>query len=130
MVDPVPILVLEDLVKLPVASEWKQLGLQLGVPNHRLLQIQCNNRHSPDFAQECFTDMFHWWLNNGGDARHKRLACALIAIGKRELAQQFQEDGGITHQYLVDQTQSSDSCKAGGVATLLISLMSFLTAHS
>lgn len=65
-----------------MASEWKQLGLQLGVPNHRLLQIQANNQHSPDFAQECLTDMFHWWLNNGHNVKHKRLASALIAIGK------------------------------------------------
>jgi len=111
-----------------MASEWKQLGLQLGVPNHRLLQIQLNNQHSPDFAQECLTDMFHWWLNNGHNVKHKRLASALIAIGKRELAQQFQEDGGITHQYLVDQTQSLDSCKTGGVATLLILLIA--SGHS
>jgi len=39
----VPPSALKDLVKLPVAAKWKQLGLQLGVPMHRLQQIQANN---------------------------------------------------------------------------------------
>jgi len=91
MVDLLPAFELRDLVKLPVAAEWKQLGLQLGVPNHRLLQIQCNNQHSPYIAQECLTDMFDWWLNNDSDPTHEKLARALIAIRKGELAKQFQD---------------------------------------
>ena len=38
----IPSLALKDLVKLPVGAEWKQLGLQLGVPLHRLWWIQAH----------------------------------------------------------------------------------------
>ena len=91
----VPPSALKDLVELPVAAEWKQLGLQLGVPLHRLRRIQANNSNCPDFAQECLTDMFDWWLNNGHDKTYERLERALNTIGKRELARQFHESGEI-----------------------------------
>ena len=91
----VPPSALKDLVELPVAAEWKQLGLQLGVPLHRLRRIQANNSNCPDFAQECLTDMFDWWLNNGHDKTYERLARALNTIGKRGLARQFHESGEI-----------------------------------
>ena len=108
MVDLLPALELRDLVKLPVAAKWRQLGLQLGVPHHRLLQIQANNQHSPDFAQECLTEMLDWWLNNG--PTHEKLACALIAIGKGELAKQFQVDGEISQlvHVVIDQSTSGE----------------------
>ena len=51
---------LNDLVKLPVAAKWKQLGVQLGVPTHKLDEIQANHEHSPNFAPECLSDMFTW----------------------------------------------------------------------
>ena len=82
---------LKDLVKLPVAAEWRQLGVQLGVPLHRLRRIQANNRNCPDFAQECLTDMFYWWLNNGRDKTYERLACGLGDIGKTTLATQLRK---------------------------------------
>ena len=73
---------LKDLVKLPVAAKWKQLGVQLGVPTHKLDEIQANHEHSSDFAQECLTDMFNWWLNNGRDVTKERLERGLRDIGK------------------------------------------------
>ena len=85
----IPPSALKDLVKFPVAAEWKQLGLQLGVPLHRLRRIQANNRNCPDFAQECLTDMFYWWLNNGRNATYERLGCGLRSIGKARLANQL-----------------------------------------
>ena len=94
MAGSLPRLVLRDLVKLPVAAEWKRLGLELGVPNHKLREIQSNNRHSPEFAQECLADMFDWWLNNGPN--REKLTFALTTIGREELAKQFQEDGEIS----------------------------------
>ena len=108
MVDLLPALELRDLVKLPVAAKWRQLGLQLGVPHHRLLQIHANNQHSPDFAQECLTEMLDWWLNNG--PTHEKLARALIAIGKGELAKQFQVDGEISQliHVVIDQSTSGE----------------------
>ena len=78
-------------MKLPVAAEWRQLGLQLGVPLHRLRRIQANNRNCPDFAQECLTDMFYWWLNNSHDKTYERLASGLRDIGKTNLATQLRE---------------------------------------
>ena len=77
---------LKDLVKLPVAAKWKQLGVQLGVPTHKLDEIQANHEHSPNFAQECLSDMFTWWLNNGRDVTKERLERSLRDIG--EITQQ------------------------------------------
>ena len=87
----IPLSELKDLVKLPVAADWRQLGLQLGVPLHRLRRIQANNRNCPDFAQECLTDMFTWWLNNGRDTTYERLECGLRGIGETRLATQLRE---------------------------------------
>ena len=78
-------------MKLPVAAEWKQLGLQLGVPLHKLNEIQANNRNCPDFAQECLTDMFYWWVKNGRDSTSERLEHGLRDIGKTRLAIQFRK---------------------------------------
>ena len=69
--------------------------MQLGVPLHRLRQIQANNRNCPDFAQDCLTDMLDWWLNNGRGKTYEKLARALNTIGQRELARQFHEVGEI-----------------------------------
>ena len=66
---------LKDLMKLPVAAKWKQLGVQLGVPTHTLDEIQANHENSPNFAQECLRDMFNWWLNNGRDVTPEKLEC-------------------------------------------------------
>ena len=99
----IPPSALKDLVKLPVAAEWRQLGVQLGVPLHRLRRIQANNRNCPDFAQECLTDMFYWWLNNGRDVTYERLGCGLRGIGETNLATQLCEqhlNGQQTHLHI------------------------------
>ena len=82
----VPSSALKDLVKLPVAAEWKQLGVQLGVPIHTLDEIQANHEHSPNFAQECLRDMFNWWLNNGRDVTYEWLERSLRNIGETRMA--------------------------------------------
>ena len=87
----VPSSALKDLVKLPVAAEWRQLGVQLGVPIHTLDEIQANHEHSPNFAQECLSDMFTWWLNNGHDVTYERLECGLRDIGETRMAKQFHQ---------------------------------------
>ena len=93
-------------MKLPVAAEWKRLGLELGVPNHKLHEIQYNNRHSPEFAHGCLVDMFDWWLNNGPN--REKLTFALTTIGRRDLAKQFQDNGEISQVYsYVGLVQSS-----------------------
>ena len=90
---------LKDLVKLPVAAEWKQLGVQLGVPTHMLDEIQANHENSPNFAQECLRDMFNWWLNNGRDVTPEKLECGLRDIGKTQLATQQHSHGEEMHAY-------------------------------
>ena len=85
----VPSSALKDLVKLPVAAKWKQLGLQLGVPIHKLDEIQANHEHSPNFVEECLRDMFNWWLNNGRDVTYERLERGLRNIKKIRLVKEF-----------------------------------------
>ena len=90
---------LKDLVKLPVATEWKQLGVQLGVPTHTLDEIQANHKNSPDFAQECKRDMFNWWLNNSHDTTYERLDRGIRDIGETRLATRQHSYGEETHAY-------------------------------
>ena len=87
----IPLSTLKDLVKLPVAAEWQQLGMQLGVPIYTLDEIQANHEHSPNFAKKCLSHMFTWWLNNGHDVTYERLERGLRDIGETRLATQFRE---------------------------------------
>ena len=73
---------MKDLMKLPVAAQWKDLGVQLGVPKHVLDEIQADQKNSPHVSRECLRDMFDWWLNNGLDVTHERLDRALGDIGE------------------------------------------------
>ena len=82
---------LKDLVKLPVAAKWKQLGVQLAVPAHTLNEIQANHEYSPNFTQECLSDMFTWWLKNGHDTTYERLERGLRDIGETRMAKQFHQ---------------------------------------
>ena len=34
----------------------------------------------------------YWWLNSGRGKTYERLACALNAIGERDLAREFHQD--------------------------------------
>ena len=69
-----------------MAPEWWILGIKLGVPHYQLKIIQCNNAHSPEGLTLCLVSMFDWWLNNSHDATYEKLATALKAIGKTNLA--------------------------------------------
>ena len=80
---------LKDLMNLPVASEWRQLGLQLGVPAHKLNEIQLKHGNSPNFAQDCLRDMFDWWLNNDHNTNYERLAHGIRDIEKIRLVTRF-----------------------------------------
>ena len=53
--------------------------------------VQANHEHSPNFAQECLSDMFTWWLNNGHDVTYERLECGLRDIGETRMAKQFHQ---------------------------------------
>ena len=80
---------LMELVKLPVAAEWKHLGLRLDVPLYKLNEIQANHEHSPNFTQDCLSDMFDWWLNNSNDTTYESLACWIRDIGETKLVTCF-----------------------------------------
>ena len=53
----IPCSALKDLVKLPVAAEWRRLGQELDVPLHKLNEIQANHEHSRNFVQDCLSDI-------------------------------------------------------------------------
>ena len=78
---------LKDLVNecQQVVSQWKQLGLQLDVPQHRLDTIQAGHVGDPHAQTKCLTGMFNWWLNNK-DATYESLVPALVAVERRDVA--------------------------------------------
>ena len=77
---------LPKLVRLPVAPDWRSLGVQLGLSLVRLRCIQYNNVQYPDSSSRCLTDMFDWWLKSDCDSTYENLATAFTAIGRRDLA--------------------------------------------
>ena len=85
----IPPSALKVLVNLPVAAEWRRLGLQLGVSEPKLNEIQANHKHSHNFVQECLSDMFVWWLNNSNDTTYESLACGIRDIGAKRLVTEF-----------------------------------------
>ena len=79
---------LVKLVKLPI-TDWRSLGLQLGIAYHHLDTIQANNAQYPHSLKRCVADMFQTWLNNDREASNETIGKALCAAGMPELAQQF-----------------------------------------
>ena len=77
---------LAQLTNLPVAAEWRILGVKLGVPSHQLNTIQNNCAHYHDYTNQCLTSMFEWWLRNSYECTYESLATALNTIGRRDLA--------------------------------------------
>ena len=94
-----PSLELKDLVKLPVAAKWKDLGVQLGVPTHKLDEIQADQKNSPHVSQECLRDMFDWWLNNGHDVTKEKLDRALRDIEKTHGEEMHTNQSVVTHMH-------------------------------
>ena len=82
----VPMADLAKLTNLPVAAEWRILGVKLGVPSHQLNTIQNNCAHYHDYTNQCLTSMFEWWLRNSYESTYESLATALSTIGRRDLA--------------------------------------------
>ena len=85
LLDPLP--PLEMLVNLPVAAEWKEVGLHLGVPDAQLDIIQADNAQYPHHTQCCLRDMFGWCLKNCSGATYEKLVHSLVIVGKHSLAQ-------------------------------------------
>ena len=83
---------LAKLTNLPVAAEWRNLGLKLGVPLDQLNTIQSNCAHYPDHTSRCLTDMFDWWLKSDCESTYESLATALDAIDRRDLALKVRQE--------------------------------------
>jgi len=79
---------LKDLMKLEVVPEWYSLGLQLGLHEHTLNIIEKDN--SKD-SSVCMRKMFSKWLLTNKDASYTGLVDALIAIGKKVVAEKVSQ---------------------------------------
>ena len=44
------------------AARWKDLGIQLKIPEHHLDTIAANNRNSQSFCQDCCKTMLKKWM--------------------------------------------------------------------
>ena len=74
---------LRDLSLLPVPN-WYLLGLQLGVSGDELDVIERNYPRDNDL---CKVKMFGTWLRMDTSATYKKLARALVTLGKRNIAE-------------------------------------------
>ena len=74
---------LRDLSLLPVPN-WYLLGLQLGVGGDNLDMIERNYPRDNDL---CKVKMFGAWLRMDTSATYRKLARALVTVGKRNIAE-------------------------------------------
>ena len=74
---------LRELRQLPV-TKWYNLGLQLQVNQGELETIQ--SKHPQD-DRICQTKMFGVWLREAEHPNYKKLLRALVAIGRRDIAE-------------------------------------------
>ena len=72
-------------VLVPV-TDWHNLGLQLGVPDYKLKQIQDNY---PRDDSRCKTEMLSYWFNNAEEWSWDVIADALETIDYRKLANEI-----------------------------------------
>ena len=68
-----------------IASKWREIGIQLGVPNHDLDTIQANNRGDPYMVQKCLSRVFDWWLKNVQNVIPEKLAQAVHIVGEHKV---------------------------------------------
>ena len=73
---------LRDLSLLPLPN-WYLLGLQLGVSGDELDMIERNYPRDNDL---CKVKMFGAWLRMDTSASYRKLARALVTLGKRNIA--------------------------------------------
>ena len=76
---------MRDLVLIlsPVISDWRFLGILLGVQPCELKRIE--SEYSRD-NRKCFIEMLSWWLDNIPDCSWPMVAVALKSMDKRNLA--------------------------------------------
>ena len=69
---------LKDLVLIQT-TEWYDLGLQLGIEDAKLEEIQSNN---PKSVRTCRREMFRAWLRITPSPSYQQLVEALLALGE------------------------------------------------
>jgi len=69
---------------LEVATDWYSLGLQLGLPEHVLNVIEQDNGND---CKTCTRKMFSKWLSTNKTADYKGLIEGLVAINKKDIAE-------------------------------------------
>ena len=69
---------LKDLVLIQT-TEWYDLGLQLGIEDVELEEIQNNN---PKSIRTCRREMFRAWLRITSSPSYQQLVEALLAVGE------------------------------------------------
>jgi hypothetical protein len=79
-----------------IASRWRSIGVQLGVPGHELDNIEANSR-GPHMVQDCLSRVFDWWLRNEQDTTPKKLAQAIHTVGKHEVEIEIKQKFGKLH---------------------------------
>jgi hypothetical protein len=79
-----------------IASRWRSIGVQLGVPGHELDTIQVNNRGDPQMVQNCLSCVFDWWLKNEQDTdiTPEKLAQAIHKVGEHEVEVKIKQKFG------------------------------------
>ena len=73
---------MKDLVLIKV-TEWYELGLQLGVDDAELEEIEKNNRGD---IRACRRNMFRAWLRITPSSSYQQLVEALMAVGEAKEA--------------------------------------------
>ena len=73
------------LVQLPVAAQWREIGLQLGVPKDRLDVIQDSHAGKTNSVDLCFTDMFSRWLDNPTHITRRKLSAVLHTLERHDV---------------------------------------------
>ena len=73
---------MKDLVLIKV-TEWYALGLQLGVEDAKLEEIEKDNRGD---LKACRRNMFRVWFRTTPNPSYQQLAEALMAVGEAKAA--------------------------------------------
>ena len=85
---------LKQLVLLPVASDWWDVGLQLDIPKHTLSTIQASHMGHPKGPQRCLGDALDWWLKNTANPTYEKLKTALTDTENGDVVKKLSEKFG------------------------------------
>ena len=111
------------LVKLcgKIASQWRNIGVQLGATGHELDNIQANCR-DPHMVENCLSRVFTWWLTRNQrdtDITPGKLAQAIHIVGEHEVEVEIKRTFGkyvplilFCHKYKIRESRNCNVCAA------------------